>query len=249
MIEYLAYGGGQATVAACVLIVREILPRPDRIIAADTGRENPSTWEYLEIHIRPLVRSIGLDVEIAPHGLATVDLYGHNGDLLLPVYTATGKLSAFCSNEWKTYVCQRHLRNQGVEGALSWIGFTVDESTRIKARDKSPKWPTRYPLAELCLSKANCVEIIERYGLPVPPPSSCFMCPHKRNAEWRMIRDRYPDAFAEACRLDAEIREEDLARGNSGVWLHRSRVPLKEADLDASDPKDGKQCTFGVCFV
>lgn len=33
-----------------------------------------------------------MKVEIAPHTLATVDLYAGNGDLLLPVYTATGKL-------------------------------------------------------------------------------------------------------------------------------------------------------------
>lgn len=38
-IEILNYGGGRQTVAMCILIKRGVLPRPDHIIIADTGRE------------------------------------------------------------------------------------------------------------------------------------------------------------------------------------------------------------------
>lgn len=107
--EVLSYGGGRQTVALLTLVKRGSLPKPDRIVIADTGRENPSTWEYREEIAEPLAQSMGLTIEIAPRSLAYLDLYSHQGDLLLPVYTATGKLPAFCSDHWKREVVNRYL--------------------------------------------------------------------------------------------------------------------------------------------
>jgi hypothetical protein len=70
------------------------------------------------------------------------------------------------------------------------------------------------------------------------------------NTEWRHVRDEYPAEFQLACQLDEEVRVEDLERGGSGVWLHASRVPLREADLDADDGREeGRQCGLGLCMV
>lgn len=265
----LNYGGGRQTVAMCVLIAQGKLPRPDRIIIADTGREKPSTFEYLEEITRPMLERIGLTVEIAPRSLAYVDLYGHNGDLLLPVYTETGKMSAFCSDEWKASVVTRyrHLITLGYSHAeieqmspevvkqemkrrtgmqyTNWIGFAWDERKRIKGREGRS-----FPLVDLMLTKSDCRQIVQDAGLPLPPPSSCWMCPNMPNAEWRYIRDEYPAAFEQACQLDEEIREEDQFRGHKGVWLHHSRIPLREADLDADDGREeGRQCGLGMCFI
>ena len=70
-VEILSYGGGMQTIAMCVLVAQGKLPRPDYVIAADTGREVPSTWEYAREHAAPLLSRIGLDLHIAPHELAT----------------------------------------------------------------------------------------------------------------------------------------------------------------------------------
>src|SRR5205823_5953839 len=43
----LAYGGGTQTVGMCLLVGTGSLPRPDRIVMADTGREVRSTFAYL----------------------------------------------------------------------------------------------------------------------------------------------------------------------------------------------------------
>jgi 3'-phosphoadenosine 5'-phosphosulfate sulfotransferase (PAPS reductase)/FAD synthetase len=102
----LNYGGGRQTVAICLLIAKGILPKPDRIVMADTGRENPTTFEYLDKYVQPLLREHGMQVEIAPRSLAKVDLHSHKGDLLIPAFTKTGKLSAFCSGEWKRDVVE-----------------------------------------------------------------------------------------------------------------------------------------------
>lgn len=247
------YGGGRQTTAMLILVKRGILPRPDLIVIADTERENPSTWEYREEVTEPLAQSMGLTIEIAPRSLAYVDLYAHNGDLLLPVYTATGKMSAFCSTEWKQRVVRRYLREQhGVHSATAWIGYALDERKRYKPtkEDATGPWYRSVPLLDLGLTKRDCRQVITDAGLPMPPPSACWMCPNKPNEEWRYLRDNYPPEFEQACQLDEEIRAEDQDRGHPGVWLHHSRQPLRTADLEADDRGDeSRQCGLGMCFV
>lgn len=245
MIEVLSYGGGRQTVAYCVLIAQGKAPKPDRIVIANTGRENSSTWDYMAEVSIPLLATVGLEIEVAPHTLARVDLYAHNGDLLLPVYTETGKFTTFCSNEWKARVIHRYLKAKGIHGYTSLIGFALDEKKRIKSTEGR-----RFPLVEMMLTKADCIQIILDAGYPLPPHSSCWMCPNKANEEWRYEREHYPDDFEQACILDEEIRAEDIEAGGSGVWLHHSRVPLREANLEVEDRKGpSRQCGLGLCFV
>lgn len=243
MMEILSYGGGIQTIAMCVLVVNGKLPKPDAVIAADTGREMQTTWEYAEEIARPLLARVGLDLHIAGHELATVDLYGHNGDLLVPSHTDTGKLPTFCSNEWKARVVQRYARR--VLGAPTdqthWIGFSLDEVKRIKSTDGR-----RFPLVDLMLTRSDCEAIVLAEGLPLPKKSRCWMCPHQHNEEWREVR-AMPELWRQAVELDAEIREND-ERG--GLWLHPDRVPLDVANIDADDRKEpNRQCAFGLCFV
>ena len=243
MTEILSYGGGVQTCAMCVLVSQGKLPRPDYVIAADTGREMPSTWEYADTYMRPLLASVGLELHIAPHELATVDVYSGNGDLLVPVYTPTGKLPTYCSNEWKQRVVHRYARQVLGTGTdlVNWIGFSLDEVGRVKGEEGR-----RFPLIDLMLTGADCQAIILAAGLPLPRKSRCWMCPHQHNAEWREVRAD-AELWQQAIELDAEIREND-ERG--GVYLHPQRVPLADANIDADDRREpNRQCAFGLCFV
>jgi hypothetical protein len=247
--QVLNYGGGSQTVCMCVLIAEGVLPRPDRIVIANTGREVKSTWDYLSNHVTPYLASHGLSVEIASHELATVDLYSmKENTILLPVFTATGKMSSWCSGEWKTAVVRRHLRSSGVASATQWIGYAYDEKRRWsgKATEDGP-WRLRFPLVELRIVQADCAVIIKKAGLPPVRKSRCWMCPNQPNAEWRQLRDESPLEFEEACVMDEQIREDDEEKA---FFLHQSRVPLREADLEAADRKvPSRQCTLGTCFV
>lgn len=242
MSEILSYGGGVQTIALCVLVTQGILSRPDYVIAADTGREMPSTWEYANTYARPLLASIGLELHVAPHDLATVDLYGKNGDLLMPLFTSTGKLSTFCSGEWKARVVDRYAKTKlGIANYTAWIGFSLDERRRIKSRDGK-----RFPLIELNLTRVDCLTIIERAGLPIPPKSRCYMCPHQHNAEWREVRAQ-PELWRQAIAIDEEMRDAD-ERGDT--YLHADRIPLEQADLDNKDRGEpSAQCGMGLCYV
>lgn len=245
--QVLSYGGGVQTVAMIALVLQGKLPRPDMIVIADTSREKSSTWDYLDEIVQPAMQREGMTVEIAPHTLSKVDMHGKNGDLLLPVYTTTGKLSTFCSTEWKQRVVQRYLRSRGVAQADVWIGFSLDESNRVERAQGDEGWYQRtFPLYDMGLTRADCLVIIQDYGWPLPSSSACWMCPNMDDAEWHTMKRDYPADFAKAIELEKEIQEWD-----GEIWLTEHRKPLAqvEFDPDGHSRKTGRyQCTLG-CMI
>lgn len=240
-----SYGGGVQTIAILTLIAEGKLPKPDLAIMADTGRERSSTWRYYKQHAEPIFEELEIPFEIAGHDLATVDLYGKNGDLLLPVFTQSGKLPTFCSSEWKKFVVRRRLREFGYgpqKPVVMWLGMSLDEIDRMKADDV--KWIHNcYPLIEAHkLRRHECVLQIKRFGLPEPPKSACKICPHLDNPEWAELKRDDPQDFEEAVRLDYDIRARDQ---KGGVYLHRDLIPLDQVDFAAKQkPAPLFECSF-----
>lgn len=242
--QVMSYGGGVNSIAMLAMVGMGKLPPPDIIIFADTGREGTATLEYLEEVARPYAAKIGLEITIAPHSLAKVDLYAHNGDLLLPMYTQSGKLPVFCSNEWKQYVVSRQLRAMGVKQCDLWIGYSLSEVERVAPGRL--KWQRRiFPLLDNGgYTRHDCKTIIESAGLPLPAKSACWMCPNRTNKEWRFLRDNYPDDWQNAIDLERHLREKD-----SDIWLHRSAVTIGRADISQDNHTENTQCGLGMCFV
>lgn len=60
-----SYGGGTQSIAIAVLIAQGRLPKPERIVMSDTGREATETWEWLETYVGPLLAEHGLTVDVA----------------------------------------------------------------------------------------------------------------------------------------------------------------------------------------
>jgi len=251
-----SYGGGTQSVAIAILIADGKLPKPEWIGIADTGRESSETWEYTDKWVRPLLKGCGLDIEVVSHSFSKVDLYSHKGDLLIPAFTETGKLDTFCSTEWKKRVIQRRLRQLGYgpnNPVTTWIGISLDEIGRCKPSGEEWQlydWPLIWN--KPALRRTDCVEIARKAGLPDPPKSSCWHCPYRRNDQWRHQRDNYPEDHRKACALDEEIRLKDRL---GGVWLHSSRISLREANLESADepipPLFGQVagCDSGHCWV
>jgi hypothetical protein len=253
------YGGGTQSVAIAVLVAQGRLPKPEVVAIADTSREATETWEYTDRWVRPMLGSVGVEIAVVPHSLALEDLYGGDGDdtLLIPAYASDGgALSNYCSGKWKAKVMARYYRSLGYgpkHPIRTWIGISLDEIGRMKPSGSI--WQELYhPLVwDTPMRRDHCRELVEQAGLPTPPKSSCWMCPYRRNAQWRRLRDNYPEDFEQACQLDEQIRANDK-RG--GVWLHESRVPLREADLsDKPEPPmfglfgEVRGCDSGMCWV
>ena len=243
-----SYGGGTQTAAIAVLILQGKLPRPDVVVMADTAREIESTWQYLRDVVQPALDTIGLTVQVAGHELSTVDLYGHNGDLLIPSFTTQsngGKLPTLCSNEWKQRVIRRWLRQQGINDCDVLLGISTDEVERMKPSGLN--WYRHvYPLIEMVpTSRVNCAALVESYGWPMPPKSRCWMCPNQSPLMWSDMRKQQPAEFAKAVAFEQEVQQAD-----PHVWLHKAMIPLTDAvDVTDKQPSLFDGCDSGYCFV
>lgn len=247
-----SYGGGVQSVAIAVLVVMGKLPKPSIIAIADTGREAQETWEYTERYVDPMLRDVGCLIERVPHTLATVDLYSRKGDILIPAFTSKGKLPTFCSVEWKRRVIRRYLRSKGVISCKTWLGMSVDEIKRVKPSDKiwqEYSWPLLFDL-ERSYSRIDCIKLIKEMGLPEPPKSSCWMCPHRNNEQWLHLKNNFPQDWEHAVQLDAEIRQRDSEKS---LYLHRSRIPLSDVVLQPNDDYNdfsiNEECSTESCWV
>lgn len=250
----ISYGGGTQSAAICVLVGQGRLPRPDRIVMADTSREASQTWDYLREVINPYLARFDLRVEIASHDLATVDLYGKNGDLLIPAYTQSGMLPGLCSTEWKKRVVSRYLRQEGYgphKPVTMWMGISLDEIGRAKPSGVNwieYAWPL---LFDVTMRRDECKRLVIDAGLPEPPKSSCWMCPYRSDRQWAQLREHYPSDFAQAAQLEQDIHAAD---SQGGVWLTKHRQPLAGVtftDATRDLPLFGQveHCDSGFCWV
>ncbi|MDJ0279003.1 hypothetical protein QLH51_19665 [Sphingomonas sp. 2R-10] len=171
-----------------------------------------------------------------------------------------GMIRRQCTGDYKIVPIRRKVRELlGIAGRRSpktpvaeqWIGISLDEAIRMKPSFED--WQlNRWPLIEMGMTRQDCLRWLERHGYPLPPKSSCISCPFHSDAVWRDMRDHDPDAWADAVAVDRAIRTG--FRGiRSEVYLHRSAVPLDEADL-ATDADRGQldlwpnECE-GMCGV
>lgn len=91
----------------------------------------------------------------------------------------------------------------------------------------------RFPLIERRMTRRECLEWLSRHGYPRPPKSACIGCPFHSNAAWRAMRDTDTAAWVDAVEVDRALRSG--LRGIRGqVFLHRSAVPLEDADLSTA---------------
>jgi hypothetical protein len=248
-------GGGTQSAAIAALIVRGKLPKPDLAVIVDTEREKSGTWEYAEAVLIPQLASVGVTLNrVLKSAYATVDLWtGKDGQsTILPVFTTQGgrpgKLTTYCSGEWKRDVILRWLRAQGVKECKTWIGISVDEMRRM--RYSRVAWAQNcYPLIEpefgLMYRRSDCETEVRLAGWPDPPRSACWMCPNMGDFEWLEMKNQHPEDFARAVVLEREIQKKD-----PHAWLHGSCVPLDQVDFAAQRGLfDDRSCASGFCFV
>jgi hypothetical protein len=251
-----SYGGGTQSISIALLVRQGRLPRPDRIVIADTGYEFKKTWQYTEQHVAPMLAEIGLSIEIAPHSLSTVDLYSAKGEVLIPAYDATKvdakgnhvKLPTFCSNEWKTRVVRRYIGGASThpDGVVMWLGMSIEELGRVKKSGLDwckNHWPLVFDVPK---TRNECRDMILAAGWPLPIKSRCKMCPHQGDDEWLEVQQE-PEEWQQAIQVDEQIY------ASHGLRLHRSGKPLSTVQLAPSQQKPGglfATCdTSGSCWT
>jgi hypothetical protein len=257
MIEVFSSGGGTQSICISVLILKGELPRPDFTVIADTGREMPTTWEYLDKVVAPAFAKIGLVIHriraseyAAPWGQG---VFARSGQLMIPAYSNlngnASKLSAYCSGAWKVETIDRWL---SIEQHITrskyrkWIGFSCDEVKRVMRMRRGKEFKSgliRFPLVEKFIRRDDAIKIVTQYGWPEPPRSRCFDCPNQSDLEWLEVKENHPPLFASAIERDEFIRTRD-----AHAWLHSRMSPLKDTEL-SKDDLFSKGCAEGECFL
>lgn len=269
MISVFSFGGGVQSTAVAVLAARGEL-RVDAFVFANVGEdsENPDTLRYISDVMRPYIQQHALTfVEVRRPGptLRQVVADPARRSVVIPAYRFTDRRSVQrrnCTQDWKIAPVSRWLAAQCADQHVRvGMGISTDEFHRVRdrhwhdtdGRRKLGFWRQRwYPLIELNLSRQDCIAIIEREGLPVPPKSSCYFCPFMRRAEWVSLRAEKPDLFEKAVEIEESLNNKRLG----GIFrLHPTPTwqPLGEwvsanTTISLFDDED-KPCDVGVCFT
>ncbi len=262
-VKVFSFGGGVQSTAALVLAAQgRIDYRTFLFCNVGDDSENPATITYVTEIAKPYAQQHGIDlIELQKHNRAgkVQTIYGEmmRSDISMigiPAYLP-GKVPASrdCTVAFKVRVVDRwlHAQGAGVKGdhAVVGLGISMDEFQRM--RDSGVEWKkNEYPLIDLRLSRQDCVNIIERAGLPIPPKSSCWFCPFHRRSQWQEMRTHEPALFKKAVELEEHINRKRMKHGRDLMWLTSALKPLSQVTTDLIqgsllDDEDAQTCDSG----
>jgi len=268
-----SYGGGVQSTAALVLAGQGKIDYPVFLFAnVGEDSEHPKTLAYVRAVAAPLAVAYGIQlVEVRatyqgrPESILE-RLQRRERSLFIPVRMANGRPGRRgCTADFKIRVIARWLRAHGAsrkEPVVTGLGISLDEIHRART-DSGIAWQRlEYPLLDLGLTRADCINLIEAAGVPVPPKSSCWFCPFHRRAEWVRMRREEPELFARAVVLEEMLNLRRRALGKDAVFLHASARPLAQAvgeqplllegvavGSGVQSAMDAEACEAGYCMV
>jgi len=192
-MKIVSYGGGTNSTAMLIGLV-ERKESVDLILFADTGGEKPHTYKYIEMfsewlqaHGMPEIITVrntpSLEKDCLTRGALPSVAYGFKS----------------CSDRWKARPQNKYLKKHGIDTKkiTRLIGFDADEPQRAKEYEGNV-----YPLLEWDWGRDECIEAIERVGLPLPGKSACFFCPSSKKHEILQLARQYPELAERAIAME-----------------------------------------------
>jgi hypothetical protein len=267
-LRIISLGAGVQSTTMALMAAHGEIDMPDAAIFADTQWEPKAVYQHLEWLKAP--GRLPFPIHVVTRGNIRDGIFGRRN-------TSGGRFAAIpwhivnqdgtsaigrrqCSNEYKLEPIMWRIRHLlGVSrhtpiapGSVEvMIGISKDEAHRMRpARQRY--MTNRYPLIELQMRRFDCLQWLKTHGYPEPQKSACIGCPFHNNVYWRDLKNNRPDEWAEAVEMDRVLRTGD-ARGMRGIeYMHHTKVPLDQADLelelDAQLDLFGNECE-GVCGV
>lgn len=265
MLKVVSYGGGVQSTALLVMAAQGDLG-VKQFLFANVGddSEHPATLKYLREVAMPYASEYGIEIielHYEKRDGTRETLYQHvtkpeQKMEIIPVRLQSGKPGMrACTTSWKIRVIAKWLRKHGASAenpAYTHMGISMDEFQRMRVSD-DPRRVNVYPLVERRMSRQDCVNVIQRSGLPVPPKSSCWFCPFHRMSRWQEMAETEPDLFARAVAMEQKINEHRRARGRDDIYFTDKLIPLnkaigKEGQLKLFTDAE-PTCDSGFCFM
>lgn len=264
-VRAFSYGGGVQSTACLVLAARGEIDF-QTFLFANVGEdsEHPDTLAYVRDVSMPYAARHGLEFVVVrkiTNGQAeTIMDRLERLEKSIPLPVRMGQNGApgnrICTTDFKVKPILKWLKEHGAtdeDPAVSGIGISIDEAHRAKPCGQSGVTYQRltYPLLDLGMNRSNCVAIIERAGLPVPPKSSCFFCPYHSRKTWEQLKASRPDLFRRACEIEKVLYERGRKLGRGEFFLTPYGKFLEEA-IGNPQPElkfEWPVCDSGNCFV
>ncbi len=259
--------GVQSTMLYLLAVEKHpVMPPIDFAIFADVGEEPQAVYDHLEW----LKGLGGPEILVRSKGKMGDDLrFGQQSRTgktgrpfaCIPAFTENGGMGMRqCTAEYKIEVINQTIRRDilGLKPRKhvpkdvhvhQYLGLSFDEARRVantRKRFMEVRWATgHFPLFETNTDRAGAKKWLSGRVPHEVPRSSCVFCPFHSQAEWQAVRAVRAD-WERACEIDEALRSElyVCSRGmRERQFVHRSCVPLREADLSTPD-ETGE---FGFC--
>lgn len=257
-----SFGGGRQSTAALVLAARGEI-NFDHFVFSDVGddSENPETVRYVQDVAIPFAAKHNISFQVVrwtrrKQGPTTLLEYcfEQKRSIPLPVsFPGTGPTNRTCTIRFKIDPVARLHKSMGATaqrpGVLG-LGISFDEVDRMRTRCRHPWQIPSYPLVDLRLTAAQCVELVTDAGLPTPPNSACWFCPYQTRAMWKRRAETHPDLIEGALALEETLsaRSERLGKGPCHLSVHgRLMGLLAQQELFGVDGSVG--CDSGACWT
>lgn len=199
----------------------------------------------------------------------------------IPVYFSEGgKGQRKCTRDFKVEVVRQYLKQQRKPTHVELgLGFSAEEGHRIYSKyphwhDRDWSWDSKtrqwkpskkkigfwqkyeYPLADLRLTKRECIQLVlDEFG-EAPPESLCWYCPFTKRSVWRERKMTNSPLYAAGIEVESMLNDKYQQMTSTGVrskrvGLHPDRIPLDEIGVQYGlweqymDTDEG--CELGVC--
>lgn len=189
--NYLSFGGGVGSTALMLLLEDQGVEF--EAVFVDHGTDLPETYEYVD-YLRRAGHRI---TTIKPNFEGFSSLYEYcRARRFLPSVNLR-----WCTSRFKIRPILKYIKKP----CSMFIGITYDERHRTfrKYRDRAGKGvDVRYPLVEHHLTRRDCVGLIKRHGLEVPPKSGCWICPFQSPRQLVRLYLNHRDLFERLVELE-----------------------------------------------
>lgn len=266
-MKVFSFGGGVQSTAALVLAAQGRIDYKTFLFCnVGDDSEAPETLAYVNAHAKPFAIEHGLDLveltrfrrEGSPPTLLQ-HLLKSERSIGIPVRVGSeigAPGNRQCTTDWKIRVIGRWLKARGAtpeEPATVGLGISMDEMERMKS-GLDPRQPYQlrdYPLIDLRLYRDNCLEIVRKAGLPIPPKSSCWFCPLHSIGAWKEMARNNKPAFEKSVELEALLNRRRAMLGKDAVFFTSRLKPLPIAIQDDGqlDLDIGVGCESGYCHT
>lgn len=279
-LTVVAYSGGKQSETMMRMILRGDIARPAGpviVLNADPGMENRNSSPFVTA-MKNDCETVGIPFLQVKRNLfkelLELKTSGKTRFDTPPFWTKNretgkiGRLMQSCTQAYKIIPMDQAMRkwmalNLGIPTnrkrlgnniVCKYIGFSFDESDRIKQQDRKYIYH-EYPLIDAGMTGDDCSTYLQDAGLPIPPRSVCNACFANDFTYFKEMFLNRPKDWAQAVAVDEAIRDLTCIKIRDECYVFSGCVPLqhlaeKQFNLDFNVIQESAvRCHSGHCFV